>query len=200
VALFYLISVPETLRKLKMELKEAIQDPSAIIPLASLEQLPYLTACIQESLRLSYGVSTRLQRVSPDEVLLFNDGQKDWEIPPGTPVSMTSTLVHQDPAVFPEPLSFKPERWLDNPRLDKYMLSFSKGTRQCIGINLAYAELYMAFSTIFRSYGSPDVKMKDDLGYFELFETTLEDVEIMGDGVTPLTKPNTKGIRIHVRK
>jgi cytochrome P450 len=199
VALFYLISVPETLRKLKMELKEAIQDPSAIIPLASLEQLPYLTACIQESLRLSYGVSTRLQRVSPDEVLLFNDGQRDWKIPPGTPISMTSTLVHQDPAVFPEPLSFKPERWLDNPRLDKYMLSFSKGTRQCIGINLAYAELYMAFSTIFRSYGSPDVKMKDDLGYFELFETTLEDVEIMGDGVTPLTKPDTKGIRIHVK-
>jgi cytochrome P450 len=200
VGLFYLLATSRVLTKLKGELKEAIPDASAIIPLATLEQLPYLTACIQESLRLSYGVSSRLQRVSPDEVLIFSDGKKEWHIPPGTPVGMTSTLVHQDPSIFPSPLSFEPERWLENPRLDKYMLAFSKGTRQCIGINLAYAELYMAFSTIFRLYGSKDVRMDGDVGYFELFETTLEDVEIQGDGVIPLPKPDTKGIRMHVRK
>lgn len=43
--------------------------------------------------------------------------------------------------------------------LSKYVVSFSKGSRQCIGMNLAYAELYIGLATIFRR-----VKMR-------LFET-----------------------------
>jgi cytochrome P450 len=199
VALFYLLTLPEALKKLKTELKESVPNTLALPDLASLEKLPYLTACIQEALRLSYGVSSRLQRVSPNEVMVFNDGEKNWEIPPGTPVGMTSTLVHQDPAIFPSPHSFMPERWIENPRLDKYMLSFSKGTRQCIGINLAYAELYMMLAAVFRSYGSSEVIMDDDLGYLILYETTLEDVEIQADGMVPLTKIGTKGIRVQVK-
>jgi cytochrome P450 len=199
VALFYLLTIPNALKKLKVELKEKIPNASSPPALASLEQLPYLTACIQEALRLSYGVSSRLQRISPDEVMIFKDGERTWLIPAGTPVGMTSTLVHQDPTIFPSPLSFIPERWLENPRLDKYMLSFSKGTRQCIGINLAYAELYMMLAGVFRSYGSSDVMMDDDLGHLGLFETTIEDIEIQADGMVPLTKVGTQGVRILVK-
>lgn len=39
---------------------------------------------------------------------------------------------------FPEPEAFQPERWLnDGKRLDKYQVSFGKGSRQCIGMKLA---------------------------------------------------------------
>lgn len=40
------------------------------------------------------------------------------------------------------------------PPLDKYLLSFSKGTRQCAGINLAYTEIYLVLPCVFRALGS----------------------------------------------
>jgi cytochrome P450 len=66
-------------------------------------------------------------------------GEKVWKIPTGTPVGMTAVLVHLNEDLFPEPLEFRPERWLDedgkrDPRLEKYILSFSRGSRQCLGI------------------------------------------------------------------
>lgn len=53
---------------------------------------------------------------------------------------MTSVLIHQNPDIFPDPLTFVPERWINDKdrkaedRLDRYLLSFSKGSRQCLGI------------------------------------------------------------------
>ena len=42
---------------------------------------PLQTAVIQEALRLSFGVSTRLQRLCPDEELVYDDGKTQWRIP-----------------------------------------------------------------------------------------------------------------------
>jgi len=200
VAVYHLLSNPETLRKLKTELKATLKGSHATITLASLEQLPYLTGCVQECLRLSYGVSTRLQRIAPDETLIFNDGQKDWAIPPGTPVGMTSVLIHHDESIFPDSRKFLPERWVDNPRLEKYLVSFSKGTRQCVGINLAYAELYIGIARIFRTYGSSEAKFEDDAGCLELFETSSDDVEIKRDLVIPVAAATSKGVKILVKQ
>jgi cytochrome P450 len=110
---------------------------------------------------------------------------------------MTSYLIHHDEAIFPKPYEFNPQRWLDNPRLDKYMVSFSKGTRQCVGINLAYAELYTTLACIFRRYGGPESEGPD--GKFELFETTIEDVEMASDMFIPFVKKGSKGIRVFVK-
>ena len=200
VTTYHLLTLPSVLRKLKAELEKAIPDPNAFVPLAILEQLPYLTACVQEGLRLSCGVSSRLQRVCPDETLVFNDGAKKWIIPQNTPVGMTSLLLHYDESVFPDPTAFRPERWLENPRLDKYLIAFSRGSRQCIGINLAYAEIYLGLATIFNRFGSVDVRGERDVGFLELFETDVKDVEIIGDGITPLVAEGSKGIRVKVRK
>lgn len=44
-------------------------------------------------------------------------------------------FVMMDPSIFPEPTEFRPERWLDsNNRLDKYLVAFGRGTRQCLGM------------------------------------------------------------------
>ena len=63
-------------------------DPYQPASLQQLERLPYLTAVLMESLRLSNGVSTRLARVAPDRSLYF----RDWEIPRGTPVGVSKIL------------------------------------------------------------------------------------------------------------
>lgn len=44
------------------------------------------------------------------------------------------------------------------------------------------------------------MRSEGDLGAFELFETTDKDWVIVGDGITPLTVPESKGIRIRVVK
>ncbi|KAK7044004.1 hypothetical protein VNI00_008172 [Paramarasmius palmivorus] len=79
-----------------------------------------------------------------------------WEalerLPYLTIVSCGTYFVHSDPDIFPEPKSFRPERWLnkDSRILEKYLVAFSKGPRICLGINLAWCELYLIFANVFR--------------------------------------------------
>ena len=205
MATYHLLANPEMLAKVKAELKSAVPDREVQpTPLAALESCQYLVAVVQEALRLSYGAATRLQRISPEKELVFrdHDSKKAWLIPPGTPVGMTSVLVHHDPSIFPDSRSFRPERWIENPRLDRFLVSFSKGSRQCLGINLAYAELYLCLCAIFRRFGSggPNgVRMDGDEGVLELYETGLRDVEVSADAFVPLVAEGSQGVRVIVR-
>lgn len=121
VAMYHLVVNAEKLERLTAEVKGLMPNPQQPAKLQQLEQLPYLTSVIMESLRLSNGVSTRLARIAPDRSIYF----REWEIPKGTPVGMTSTLIHQNAEIFPEPFEFVPERWLDvteRQRLEKYLV------------------------------------------------------------------------------
>lgn len=133
VITYHLCENPDMLEKLRAELKCVDLGSQNSRKLPPLEQLPYLYGVISEGLRLSYGVVSRLARIAPDRVIEYGK----WKIPPGTPVGMSSGLIHSDPNAFPQPRAFDPERWVDpakRRRLDKYMMSFSKGTRGCLGL------------------------------------------------------------------
>lgn len=135
---YQLLANPDLLRKLKVELADAIPDPTNPPTCQQVENLPYLSAVIQETFRLHPGIVLRSSRVSPDEDLHYDDGSNPpWIIPAGTPISMSVSILHSNPDIFPEPYEFKPERWLENPRLDRYLFTFSKGTRNCIGYVLS---------------------------------------------------------------
>ncbi|OAP59663.1 hypothetical protein AYL99_06961 [Fonsecaea erecta] len=188
VASFHIINNPEIFAKLRAELDEAIPDPSMQLHWQNLGQLPYLTGCIKEGIRLAYGIASRLPRVARHDLKY-----KDWIIPAGTPISMTIVDMNHDEDVFPESNSFVPERWLNNPTtkdgqpLERYFVGFGRGTRQCIGQNLAQAELYMGLATIFRTFS------------FELYETELSDTVLAHDYFVPTVKLDTKGIRVKVK-
>ena len=136
VASFHIINTPAILQKLRAELENAMPDPTNLPDITVLEQLPYLHACTREAVRLSYGVSGRMPRISPHNTMTYGK----YTIPPGTPVSMSTVDVHHDESIFPDSHTFKPERWLDNPRapngspLDRYLVAFGKGGRSCLGI------------------------------------------------------------------
>lgn len=168
--LTYLLSNPRALARLRAELFEAIpptpdSSPADLPSWATLEQLPYLSACVLEGLRLGYGVVTRLARIAETETLVLTDDEpqsphrgKTWSIPPGTPVGMSAYHVHHDERVFVNSREYWPERWLDEDgkrdrRLEGYLLSFSKGSRQCVGMNLAQAELYLGLAMWVRWFG-----------------------------------------------
>ena len=214
LATYHLLSLPEVLLKLRTELTATFPDANAPTTLPQLEALPYLNAVIKEAFRLSYGVASRLQRISPDKPLIYMEeaSGRTWTIPKGTPVGMTSVLLHHNEAIFPNSHAFIPERWIDKPRLGKYLVSFSKGSRQCLGINLAYAEMYLCLAAIFRRFGCPSLDkgecggedgregIDDDEGKLELFETGPRDVEISADYFVPMRAADSKGIRIRVHR
>ena len=132
---FELLANPPILKKLKNELAAAFPDPEVHPTSSQLEQLPYLSAVIQEGLRLHPGSIIRMQRVAPDEPLFYRDPstKKEWIIPAGTSVSMDTLTISMNSTIFPEPRKYLPERWIGNKGLDKYLLTFSKGTRICAG-------------------------------------------------------------------
>lgn len=100
---------------------------------------------------------------------------------------------HHDESIYPQSFEFIPQRWLGNPKgpdgqrnLNRYMTSFGKGTRICVGMNLAYAEIIMVIAALFRRFD------------FELFETDYEDVRIVRDVVAPDPRSTSKGVRVTV--
>lgn len=185
LTVFFILDNPDITTKLKKELLSAIPDELLPAPLAELQQLPYLTAIINEGLRMSYGVSHRLQRIKPDGDLTFHGRV----IPAGTPMSMTAVFMHENPIIFSDPHEFRPERWLnqESVRLAKYLVPFGRGTRACIGSNLAYAEMYLLLAALFRRFD------------FELFETTRADVDIVHDFFNASVRLDSKGVRVMVK-
>lgn len=132
VILYHLYSNPSMLARLRAELDDAARKHGGDnTPLSALEKLPLLTGAVREGLRLSPGVATRLARVAPDRDLFY----EDWRIPAGTPVGMTSLLMHLDEGVYPDPRAFNPDRWTEEAkRSDKAFAPFSRGTRICLGM------------------------------------------------------------------
>ena len=180
IAHFHLLANPEIMRRVRAELKTVSNSASW----TELEQLPYLSAVIAEGNRLSFGVTARVCRIAPDEDLRY----KEYIIPAGTPVSMTTLSVHTDETIFPDPWSFKPERWLGQKGAErrKYQMAFNKGGRNCVGINLAHAEMFLALAAV-ASYD------------MDLFQTDISDVEFRHDYHVAYPKLGSKGVRALVR-
>jgi len=113
---------------------------------------------------------------------------------------MTTPLVHLNPSIFPDPLLFKPDRFLENPRLKRYILSFSHGSRQCLGINLAYAEMYLVLSSFWRRFDGPASEKRSESGRIKLYQTDKTDVEMQHDLFVPYAKRGSQGVKIIIEK
>ena len=201
VTAYCLVANPQALAKLKAELRAAFPGgPDTITDLVTLEHLPYLGAVLQESLRIGIAISHRSARISPDVGLTYTDPRSGakWFMPPGTPMSMSHGLLFRDASIFPNPTAFRPERWLENPGLEKYQFAFSKGTRGCPAVNLAMVEMILPTAKIFSRYGSKECRCEGDIGWLELFETDDSDVECSSDGGIAMVKEGSKGIRFRV--
>ena len=143
VITFYVLSQPGVLSQLTAELEERFTGDRHLC-WTELEKLPYLGGVILEGLRLSYGVSGRTPRTASEEDLVYRGNsiekrQVEYTIPKGWPVGMSSAVMHHNEEIFPNSEAFAPERWYDrdgnrNKKLEQCLLSFSRGSRQCLGI------------------------------------------------------------------
>ncbi|KAH9237209.1 hypothetical protein K456DRAFT_1830178 [Colletotrichum gloeosporioides 23] len=200
---YHLLKNPEIVAKTRAELFAVVKNPEALPDWFVLERLPHLSGVIKETLRLMYGLSSRLPRIAPDEDVLY---QGTWTppamtqavsvrhmIPRGYAMGMSAYLVHTDECLFPNPAKFAPERWLlrdgrKDRRLERYLLTFSRGSRQCLGMQLAYCELYIAVAALI-------LRAMDNM---RLFDTTDADVVYDFDLALGMPKRGGKGIRVNM--
>jgi cytochrome P450 family 135 len=106
----------------------------------------YLTATIQETLRLRPVISIVLRRLTePVEI-------GGYELPAGVSVAPCVYLVHRNPEVYPEPDRFLPERFLDNPPGTYTWIPFGGGVRRCLGASFAQFEMAVVLEELVKRH------------------------------------------------
>jgi cytochrome P450 len=116
----------------------------------------YLRAVIQESLRLRPVVPLAGRRLATE---LRVDG---LTLAPGTDVTPAIWLTHTRPDLYPDPLAFAPERFLEQPPTTYGWVPFGGGVRRCLGAAFAEMEMRVVLSAILASRrlsaASPDAE------------------------------------------
>jgi len=109
-------------------------------------ELPYLTACLSES-----------QRLTPSAVgfirwLRYDTKLGDRVLPAGTAVLPNIYLTQRKKEIFGEDaLEFRPERWLEGKKYAPYeFMPFGGGRRACVGMNQARQQLRIIFAEFAR--------------------------------------------------
>ena len=74
------------------------------------------------------------------------------ELPEGTLVACSSLLLHYDATLFPEPHTFRPERFLTNPPKPNTFFPFGGGLRRCIGVAFALYEMKIVLATLLHAH------------------------------------------------
>jgi cytochrome P450 len=190
--IYHILANPGILQKLREEVKTVMPDADTLPSYHELNQLPYLSAVVLEGFRMSHGVIARLTRVAPDEVLEVGG----YTIAAGTPVSMSSWLIHLNPELFPQPDVFRPERWLEPGAEEKrkYVVNFTRGSHACLGKELARTEIVYTLALAVRRWVG-------DYGEgMELFDTDRSDVDIEHDFFNPSARLDSKGVRVLLKR
>jgi cytochrome P450 len=74
----------------------------------------------------------------------------DYVVPAGQGVSMSILLIHHREDLYPDPFSYRPERWLGHSPGTYEWLPFGGGTRRCLGAALAMAEQRVVLEAMVR--------------------------------------------------
>uniref|UniRef100_A0A8C9YNK8 Cytochrome P450, family 24, subfamily A, polypeptide 1 n=1 Tax=Sander lucioperca TaxID=283035 RepID=A0A8C9YNK8_SANLU len=146
-AIFNLSRNPGAQRKLLEEIREVVapnQDPCG----EHIKSMPYLKACLKESMRLSPSVPFTSRTLDKDTVL------GDYAIPKGTVLMINSHALGSNEEYFDDGKKFKPERWLrENNTINPFAhVPFGIGKRMCIGRRLAELQLQLAMCWLVRDY------------------------------------------------
>ncbi|KAI4952799.1 hypothetical protein J4E91_003273 [Alternaria rosae] len=149
-AIFYLVHNSGALSKATKEIRSTFTSASEIMNGPVLGGCTYLNATIEETLRRAAPVPSHLPRVVLDGGMVI-DG---IHVPAETTVGVPMYALHNNPAHFPAPFTFSPERWIESPSNSassvawarRAFFPFSIGSRMCSGRSLAYMQLKLTLA------------------------------------------------------
>eukprot|EP00268_Persea_americana_P039250 TRINITY_DN3886_c0_g1_i1.p1 TRINITY_DN3886_c0_g1~~TRINITY_DN3886_c0_g1_i1.p1 ORF type:complete len:512 (-),score=74.31 TRINITY_DN3886_c0_g1_i1:412-1947(-) len=166
-AMSLLLNNPEVLKKAKAELDIQV-GKNRLVDESDFDQLPYLHCIIDETLRLYPAAPLLLPHESSEECTLGG-----LHVPRGTMLLVNVWAIHRDPELWPDPTSFKPERFegvgKDKEGLDFKFLSFGYGRRSCPGMGMAKKVVGLALGALIQCFewervGEEKVDMMDGGG------------------------------------
>jgi len=103
---------------------------------------PYLDAVVKETMRLCPAAPIVVRKIlEPMEL-------GGYEVPAGTTVAPCVHLVHRRPDVYPQPLSFMPERFLERPAGTYTWIPFGGGVRRCLAASYAQMLMKQVIATV----------------------------------------------------
>ncbi|XP_065371245.1 cytochrome P450 CYP12A2-like isoform X3 [Calliphora vicina] len=152
---------PEKQEKLRQEVLNILPQKDSEFDENALKNMPYLRACIKESLRY-YPLIVGNARVPVNDVVVGG-----YRVPKGTQVSMCTTSLTRDGNHYPRPNEFLPERWLRpsqedanssecphalKPSTPFLHLPFGFGARSCIGRRIVDMELELGIARMVRNF------------------------------------------------
>jgi len=102
----------------------------------------YLDAVVKETLRLRPVVPIVLRLLkAPMEIA-------GYELPAGVAVAPNILLMHTREDIYPEPLRFRPERFLEQPAGTYTWIPFGGGVRRCLGASFAIFEMKVVLRAV----------------------------------------------------
>ena len=125
------------------------------------------------------------QRIFPDRPLQY----KDVTFPPSTPTSMSAVHIHDNEHIFPNPYKFDPSRWLGPNPPFRFLITWSKGSRQCPGFELSKAEILTTLGTMLTRFGR-DMELYDCV--------RVRDIDTVYDVFNPLPSRDSNGLMVKI--
>ncbi|XP_017130578.1 probable cytochrome P450 28c1 [Drosophila elegans] len=146
---------PDCQQRLLEELEEV--NPGGDLPdLDALIDLPYLSACFNESLRIYPAGGWASKTCTKEYELRGSHHSVPLKLRPGDNVMVPIYALHNDPNFYPEPDVFRPERFLDGGlksfKQQGVFLGFGNGPRQCVGMRLGLALAKAALAAIVQKF------------------------------------------------
>jgi cytochrome P450 len=152
--IFNLLRKPDAFTKLQRQIDVAYDTCHLAKPVPKYTEIekkvPFLQACIMETLRLASPVAAAMGRIVSEPIVAGN-----LIIPEGAEVGMNPWVVHRHEETWgPDFEEFKPERWEDGDflELEKKMLAFGGGGRVCLGKDVAMLEIAKVACELIRRF------------------------------------------------
>ncbi|EKM57316.1 uncharacterized protein PHACADRAFT_208410 [Phanerochaete carnosa HHB-10118-sp] len=201
---YFMLRHPECAEQLHKEIDATFPPGEDPLNFSRHADMPYLNACINETLRLLPGVLGGLQRA-------VKRGSGDatvgpYVVPEGTQVSVHTFSLHRDPREFaPLPDHFWPDRWLaqdtyglpSGATVDKAhvttnrtaFIPFSVGPQNCAGKALAMVEMRAVVCAVMHKF-----ELRKAEGYdLDLWEKDVMDVYLTIRGKLPVILEQRQG-------
>lgn len=126
--------------------RELAAHPGPVSLLGHRDTLPFTRAVVDEALRL-YPPAWVVSRRS-----LGEDVVGGRAVPAGTLAIVSPWLVHRRADAWPDPLAFRPERFLGLSGPPPAYLPFGQGPRLCIGREFALGEMVIVLARLLTAY------------------------------------------------
>ncbi|XP_027175083.1 cytochrome P450 76A1-like [Coffea eugenioides] len=145
-----LLRHPHAFQKLREEIDRVV-GVDRLVQESDMENLPYLQAVVKETFRLHPALPLLLPRNTMEDTKYLG-----YLIPKRTQVFVNAWAIGRDPAYWDDPLTFKPERFLNSSVEYKgqhfELIPFGSGRRICVGFPLAHRVVHLTLSTLVQAF------------------------------------------------